>query len=139
MLFRSKLMHEVRARSKAHINYLREAWISPRDNSVRVTLDRAVKCEPEPVALLNTRLENPVSVFGPEVILELKFTDRFPDWFKELARVFGLMQCGAAKYVEAVTRVGEHRINRTFIAKDRGPDVAVVQPRAATAEGPLGG
>ena len=48
------------------------------------------------------------------------------------------MQCGAAKYVEAVTRVGEHRINRTFIANDHGPDVAVVQPRAATAEGPLG-
>jgi len=133
-----KLMHEVRARSKAHINYLREAWISPRDNSVRVTLDRAVKCEPEPVALLNTRLENPVSVFGPEVILELKFTDRFPDWFKELARVFGLMQCGAAKYVEAVTRVGEHRINRTFVVNDHGPDVAELKPRSAIAEPPLG-
>src|ERR1044071_1876633 len=97
-----KLLHDIRAKPKAHIAYLREAWISPRDNSVRVTLDRQVKCEPDPVARLNTQLINPVAVFGNEVILELKFTDRFPDWFKELTRVFGLMQCGAAKYVEGV-------------------------------------
>src|ERR1044071_5838825 len=105
----SRLMHDVRAGSKAHIAYLREAWISPRDNSVRVTMDRDVCCEPEPVARLNTHMDRPVRVFGPEVILELKFTDRFPDWFKELVRVFGLMQCGAAKYVEGVTLIGQHR------------------------------
>jgi hypothetical protein len=114
-----RLMHDVRAKPKAHIAYLREAWISPRDNSVRVTLDREVKCEPEPKARLNTQLINPVAVFSNEVILELKFTDRFPDWFKELTRVFGLMQCGAAKYVEGVMRVGEQRINRTFALNDQ--------------------
>jgi len=110
-----QLMNDIGAKSKAHIAYLREAWISPRDNSVRVTMDREVKCEPEPVARLNTQMENPVIVFGNEVILELKFTDRFPDWFKELVRVFGLMQCGAAKYVDGVALVGEHRINRSFV------------------------
>jgi hypothetical protein len=113
------LMHDIRARPKAHIAYLREAWISPRDNSVRVTLDRAVRCEPEPFARLNTRMDNPVGVFDREVILELKFTDRFPDWFKQLVRVFGLMQCGAAKYVEGVARVGEHRVNRTYSVNER--------------------
>ena len=101
-----RLMNAIGARSKAHVAYLREAWISPRDNSVRITLDREVQCEPETVVRLNTLMHNPVSVFGKEVILELKFTDRFPDWFKELVRVFGLMQCGGAKYVEGVTLRG---------------------------------
>src|SRR5436190_5668026 len=82
-----KLMHGARARPKAHIAYLREAWISPRDNSVRVTLDRAVRCEPEPLGHLSTRMNNPSLVFGKEVVLELKFTDRFPDWFKQLVQV----------------------------------------------------
>ena len=111
-----RLMHDVRGRSKAHIAYLREAWISPRDNSVRVTLDRQVKCEPEPVSRLNLHLENPVVVFGEAVVLELKFTDRFPDWFKELARVFGLMQCGAAKYAEGVTLTGAERFSPLTLA-----------------------
>jgi len=111
-----KLTQGLRARPKAHIAYLREAWISPRDNSVRVTLDRTVRCEPEPLARLNTQMDNPVVVFGKEVVLELKFTDRFPDWFKHLVRVFGLMQCGAAKYVDGVTLVGEHRFNRAFVS-----------------------
>src|SRR6266516_5333654 len=66
----SKLMHAARARPKAHITYLREAWISPRDNSVRVTLDREVKCEPETLGHLSTRMNNPLLVFGKEVVLE---------------------------------------------------------------------
>jgi hypothetical protein len=111
-----KLTHVIRARPKAHIAYLREAWISSRDNSVRVTLDRAVRCEPEPLAHLNTQMTHPVVVFGNEVVLELKFTDRFPDWFKHLVRVFSLMQCGAAKYVDGVTLVGQYRFNRAFVS-----------------------
>jgi hypothetical protein len=110
-----RLTHGLRASPKAHIAYLREAWISPRDNSVRVTLDREVRCEPEPLAHLNTRMTHPVVVFGKEVVLELKFTDRFPDWFKHLVRVFGLMQCGAAKYVDGVTMVGEYRFSPAFV------------------------
>ena len=48
------------------------------------------------------------------VILELKFTNRFPDWFKELVRIFGLAQCGAAKYAGGVELMGEHRLTNTF-------------------------
>jgi len=124
-----KLTQDLRARPKAHIAYLREAWISPRDNSVRVTLDRAVRCEPEPLARLNTQMDNPVVVFGKEVVLELKFTDRFPDWFKQLVRVFGLMQCGAAKYVDGVTLVGEHRFNRAFVSNH--PDLTPLKQEPA--------
>jgi len=110
-----KLTQSIGARPKSHIAYLREAWISPRDNSVRVTLDRAVRCEPEPLAHLKTQMNNPVVIFGNDVVLELKFTDRFPDWFKQLVRVFGLMQCGAAKYVDGVTLAGQSRFSRAYV------------------------
>ena len=41
-------------------------------------------------------------------MLELKFTDRFPLWFNELVRGFGLRQCGAAKYADGVTLLSGH-------------------------------
>ena len=51
-------------------------------------------------------MKDPKLVFGDNVVLELKFTNRFPDWFRELVRIFGLTQCGAAKYVDGVTVLG---------------------------------
>lgn len=105
-----RLVSELRAVPIAHIAYLREAWMSQHDNSVRVTIDRQVRCEPEPTAELTTKMNNPVSVFGDYLVLELKFTNRYPDWFKELVRVYNLMQCGAAKYVDGATLVGSDRL-----------------------------
>ena len=113
-----RLLANLEATPKAHIAYLREAWISRYDNSVRVTLDRDVRCDPEPSARLSTQMMCPVSVFADKVVLELKFTNRFPDWFKELVRIFGLMQCGAAKYVDGVTLVGENVVTRAFAFDD---------------------
>jgi len=130
-----KLTQAIRAKPKAHIAYLREAWISPQDNSVRVTLDRAVRCEPEPLGHLSTRMNNPLLVFGKEVVLELKFTDRFPDWFKQLVQVFGLVQCGAAKYVDGVMIVGEYRFNRAFVLNHpelTSPEFEPAAPRRFT-------
>ncbi len=117
-----RLMHDIHAKPKAHIAYLREAWISPRDNSVRVTIDREVKCEAESLPRLSIRMNNPFAVFGQEAILELKFTDRFPDWFRELVRVFGLMQCGAAKYVDGVTMMGCEKFSGSGLGRERLDD-----------------
>ena len=116
-----RLVSNLEAKPKAHIAYLREAWISRYDNSVRVTMDREVRCDPEPTARLSTDLIRPITVFGTKVILELKFTNRFPDWFKDLVRVFGLMQCGAAKYVDGVTLLGEDVVTRAFAFDDLPP------------------
>jgi hypothetical protein len=108
----SRLMIENHAKPKAHVAYYREAWISPHNNSVRVTLDREVKCSPEPTARMVAEMDNPVTVFGKNVVLELKFTGRFPDWFRELARIFGLAQCSAAKYADGVALLGEQHFGR---------------------------
>lgn len=119
----SKLMSRLGAVPKAHVAYMREAWMSPYDNSARVTMDRSVKCEPELVTKLATYMDKPVSVFAEQVTLELKFTGRFPIWFRELVRVFGLVQCGAAKYVEGVTLSGQHNyVPGTTSAPARGDE-----------------
>jgi VTC domain len=111
----SQLMNQHHAKPKAHVAYQREAWISPHNNSVRVTLDRQVLCDPEPSARLSTELVDPVLVFGSSVVLELKFTGRFPDWFRELVRVFNLVQGSAAKYADGVALLGEHRLRSSFV------------------------
>jgi SPX domain protein involved in polyphosphate accumulation len=101
----AELMSEIQAVPRVHILYLREAYLGRYDNSVRVTLDREVQAELEPTTRLATVPVNPVTLFD-HVILELKFTNRFPDWFNDLVRIFGVMQCGAAKYVEGVEHLG---------------------------------
>lgn len=127
---------EMRAKPKAHVAYLREAWISRHDNSVRVTMDREVRCDPEPTTRLSTKMVNPVLVFGNMVVLELKFTNRFPDWFRELVRVFGLMQCGAAKYVDGVTKLGTYKVNMAYALPD--PEQLRMQPEFLQALSPAG-
>jgi hypothetical protein len=109
-----RLTNDLRARPCAHVSYLREAWVSHDDNSVRVTMDRQVSTEVNQSFQLNGEMSSPVLVFGGKVVVELKFTDRFPDWFKELVRVFGLVQCGAAKYADGVTQLGDRVVSSEF-------------------------
>ena len=112
----------------AHIAYLREAWMSAHDNSVRITIDRRVRCEPEPTAQLTTRMQDAVDVFGDYLVLELKFTNRYPDWFRELVRVFHLVQCGAAKYVDGATLVGTRRLTHPGFFNDPAAHRQVYAP-----------
>jgi hypothetical protein len=113
----SQILNQIHARPKAHVYYLREAWISSDNNSVRVTMDRDVQCDPEPTARLTAEMKNPVSVFGRNVVLELKFTGRYPDWFREMVRVVGLAQCSAAKYADGVALIGESRLNSRYVSQ----------------------
>ena len=94
----NQLVLQINARPKAHNNYLREAWVSPHDNSIRVTFDRKIRIEPYFKAHAIVEMMNPVQVFPEFTVLELKFTTRYPNWFKELVRAFNLMQFSSAKY-----------------------------------------
>lgn len=115
-----QMMLMSQAKPTAHVAYVREAWISQIDNSVRVTMDRSVRFETEPEPRVSTQMIKPISVFGSQVVLELKFTNRFPDWFKEFVRVFNLTQCSAAKYAEGVVIFGEERTkNETYFSPGR--------------------
>ena len=95
-----------------HVAYMREAWVSKQNNSVRVTVDRSVRGEPRYTSSFETQMANPVYPFGRQRVLELKFTDRFPDWFHELVRLFNLVQTGAPKYCGSIAESGDTRIGR---------------------------
>jgi SPX domain protein involved in polyphosphate accumulation len=103
------LAYALHANPKVHIFYMREAYVSD-DDQVRVTMDRKVYGEANLDYSIKTEMQQPHLSFANEVILELKFTNRFPDWFRELVRVFGVMQCGAAKYVECIQGIGFKRL-----------------------------
>ena len=112
------LMVKHDARPRAHVAYLREAWISTSDNSLRVTMDRNVRVAPEFTTRFTADLDDPVMPFGDKVVLEIKFTSRFPKWLGELVRAFGLMQCSAAKYADGVALKGEHHFSDSPVALD---------------------
>jgi hypothetical protein len=99
------LMTQIGARPMTHIFYMREAYVSD-DDEVRVTMDRDVLCEPNPSGKMKVHMINPVHAYRDFVILELKFTDRFPNWFKDLVRMANVMQTGAAKYVSGINLIG---------------------------------
>ena len=66
-------------------------------------------------------MKDPVLSFANTVILELKFTNRFPDWFRDLARMANVMQCGAAKYVESIQGLGHQRVHSPFPVVEEQP------------------
>ena len=99
------------AKPKVHISYLREAWVTKENNSVRLTFDRAVSAERElSLNLKADRSRSTSTELAKHVILELKFTGRFPHWFRELVETFGLAQTGAAKYCEGIIALGEDKM-----------------------------
>jgi SPX domain protein involved in polyphosphate accumulation len=128
-------LQQLGARPKAHNSYLREAWVSTHDNSVRVTFDRRVLIEPYFKAHPVIEMSSPVRVFPEYTILELKFTTRFPDWFKELVRVFSLMQFSSAKYSEGILTLGEHRFHDGDRALDSAESMLLSLHRQFMPEG----
>lgn len=108
------LKEDLRASPKTQVAYRREAWVGTADNSVRVSFDRDVCSAPNFTGITTTSIENYVMPFAPDVILELKFTGRFPNWFREMVELFGVMPRGAAKYADGVDRLGEPRLNPAY-------------------------
>lgn len=109
----SRLMQHIQAKPKVHIAYLREAYAN-EPGTVRVTLDRQVCAEANLTGEVKTEMVTPHYSFQPYVILELKFTDRFPNWFGDLVRHFGVMQRGAAKYCASIQAIGQKALHSVF-------------------------
>lgn len=100
------------AKPKMHIAYLREAYENADNNAVRLTFDRAVESAPNPNGNLIAKSEQAHRVFDPNLVLELKFTERFPNWFCELVQTFHCVQTGAAKFAEGIHTRGESWVTR---------------------------
>lgn len=104
-----QLVETMEAAPRAHNAYMREAYVN-LDATVRVTLDRAVRLGPEFSGDLGIGLENGVGIFQEFVILELKFTERMPNWMIEMVRSMELKSSGAAKYRWGVEMLGLRRV-----------------------------
>lgn len=111
-----QLMIRDRAAPTAHVFYEREAWISPTDNSVRITMDRNVQIAPEFSMRFSAQMDAPIYVFNPAVVLELKFTGRYPAWFNTLVKAFNLRLGSASKYADGIAKRGESFFYRTGCA-----------------------
>lgn len=100
-------MNALSATPKAHVAYVREAWVSRYDNSVRVTIDRQVRVEPKFDLEMTTAMQNPASPYPGQMILELKYTNHPPAWFRDIIHTFHLMQSGGPKYSSGLKLYGE--------------------------------
>lgn len=107
-----ELKQRLGAWPRLHNHYLREAWVSPNDNSVRVTFDRQILVEPYFGDRVETAMTAPKHIYPDIVVLELKFTGRYPNWFRELVERFDLMRATASKYCGGVGILGEYRFAR---------------------------
>lgn len=93
------------ARGQAIVSYTREAWVTEANDTIRVTFDRDISGELWAGDLTIDGVENGVHPEIGGVILEIKFTDRFPVWMREMVRIFNLQRRSMAKYVTCLMRL----------------------------------
>ncbi len=119
-----QLRDTVRADGKVFVSYEREAYVSPNDDSVRVTFDRKLSTAPYKGVLRPEHITGWIQpqiatdwgiAQGPEyegegIVLELKFTNRFPKWMHHLAQSFGLWRVPMAKYVRCVESMSRYKL-----------------------------
>src|SRR5437667_2585377 len=97
------------------VAYLRGAYHNSGDNNVRVMMDLQVESQPSARPQLIARRSRSYLVLGKSVILELKFTARYPKWFRDLVETFDCVQMGAAKYSEGIFTKGEDWVHRACL------------------------
>jgi hypothetical protein len=97
------LCARINARPAAYVSYMREGYEPPSANIVRVTFDRHLRGGPYrgKFGLADSDRWKYPEIGG--VVLELKFTDRFPHWMHTLAETFNLDRRSVPKYVECVS------------------------------------
>jgi hypothetical protein len=96
------LARSLNAEGCAYVLYRREAYVSPESDQLRVTFDRDILGG---MYYPGSKLEIPKSGAHARVdgvVLELKFTDRFPPWMHELTQTFHLQKTSVPKYVLCV-------------------------------------
>ena len=97
-------MNNIQAKPVVLIRYKRQAYEGGTENKVRVTFDRelsyCVTREPEVRLGGGGWRRNPFTRSG--VVLEIKFTDRYPFWLSEMVKCFNLKQRSISKYASSI-------------------------------------
>jgi hypothetical protein len=87
------------------VSYMREAYVTAEDDSVRLTFDREISSGRFDEHLRINRLDERFQPQVEGVVLELKFTDRFPHWMHFLVQEFNLLRCPMAKYLACAVKL----------------------------------
>jgi hypothetical protein len=96
-------MKSVGAGPKVLVRYMRQAYEGVGENRVRVTFDRQLSykvCNEPAISLNGGGWQHNLS----GVILEIKFTGRYPAWLGQMARYFNLQQQSMSKYVTSMKK-----------------------------------
>lgn len=101
-----ELRDKIQAVGRCVVAYDREAWLTPDNNSARLTFDRNVHGGPYDPTLSVRPTDQWVRPKLAGVVLELKFTDRYPNWMRDLTQIFNLERCSMAKYVKCLNAMG---------------------------------
>ena len=102
-----RLVQEIDATPRARVRYQREAWLSPYDPGVRLTLDRDVVVTPAfNRGFTDGGPVEPARPFGDIVILEIKYSGRAPTWVRDIQQIGELKRTSAAKYCDGILTHG---------------------------------
>jgi len=86
------------ARPQTLVRYRREAFESAGPSRVRVTFDRDLCCRPMRDWSVRLGGRGWREVLPGAVVLEIKYSDRYPTWLQELVRRFQLQARSVSKY-----------------------------------------
>jgi len=90
------------ARPFLRVRYLREAYEAIGGDPLRLTLDTDISWFPTSTVDFRFGVDGWICTPVPGIVLEIKFTDRYPAWVGEMIREFGLHRQSVAKYVLSV-------------------------------------
>jgi hypothetical protein len=111
-----ELAEKLKATPRVIVGYDREAWLTPDGNSARLTFDRNVIGGPYNHAFTVQHGPDWVMPDVGGVVLELKFTDRFPNWMRNMVQLFGLERCSMAKYVKCAHTLSRRQTSTMAMA-----------------------
>lgn len=98
-------MKNIEARPMVLVRYMRQAFEGNSENKVRVTFDRelAYCVTNRPEVRLGGRgwQRNPFTLNG--VILEIKFTNKYPAWLSQMVKYFNLEARSISKFGSSIT------------------------------------
>lgn len=119
-------MKNISARPTILIRYLRQAYESDSENRVRLTFDRQLCYKVTHLPEININghgwQHNRLTIGA--VILEIKFTGRYPAWLSRMVECFDLRQRSISKYTTSV--------QQSCLLRFCAPSLSVLRPLGAT-------
>jgi len=101
------LAHSLACQPRILVQYEREAYVDRFDGTMRITLDREIRCLPYSTGMdledMNGEIWHPVHSIP--LVMEIKFTNTYPFWVDQMIRHLTLMRDSVAKYLISIKQL----------------------------------